>query len=330
MAFTTITADTALNDLDLALEIAVALNKRCAVAGVTGITVPEVGTNFRSFIRAAQEKIQAVAPSFSNPSATLAGQSSLPSSWTLGAAMTAAGLTASGYWRRIPAAGSLPASWSSYSDAAYSYGLAAEDDLIGPWLYADLMAALSKLTRHASDPSDNDVNYLAYDLNHPPPEPAPFELSGTVTLSTMEGDAYDGKTAVQIVKEVTGSVHDVLGLVSAMRLRLPRRDITGATETRTMVYIPRGDLPFTSITGLSAGDLGKTQTASPSELETGYAVRWLFLTGAAINALSVAWSSLSSQLVWPSSSGLSSSSVYIDTADCCLVTDYDYGDGATS
>jgi len=330
MAFSTVTADTALNDLDLALEIAVAINKRCAVARVTGITVPEVGTNFRPFIRAAQEKIQAVARSFSTPSATLAGQSSLPASWTLGAAMSASGLTASGYWRRIPASGSLPSTWSSYADAAYSYGLAEENDLIGPWLYADLMAALSKLTRHAGHPSGSAVDYFAYEINHPTPEPAPFELSGTVAVATYEGGGFDGAAAVIITKEITGSVHDVYGLVSALRLRLPRRDITGATETRTMVYIPRGDLPFSSITGLSAGDLGKTLTAAPTELLSGYAARWIWGSQSTINALSVLWSSLSSQLDWPSGYFLARAAVELSPADACLVTDYDMRDGATS
>lgn len=330
MAFSTLTADTACNQLSLALEIAVALNKRCAVAGVTGIDVPSAGTNLRTFFKACQEKIQAVAPSFSNPSATLAGQSALPSSWTLAAAMTAAGLTAAGYWRRIPAAGSLPASWSSYSDAAYSYGLAAENDLIGPWLFSDLMAALSKLTRHAGNPSGSAVDYFAYEINHPTAEPAPFELSGTVAVATYEGGGFDGAAAVIITKEITGSVHDVYGLVSALRLRLPRRDIIGATETRTMIYIPRGDLPFGSITGLSAGDLGKTLTAAPAELETGYAVRWIWGSQSTINALSVLWSSLSSQLDWPSGDGIARAAVELSPADACLVTDYDYGDGATS
>ncbi len=330
MAFSTVTADTALNDLDLALEIAVATNKRCAVAGVTGITVPSAGTNLRTFFKACQEKIQSIAPSFSNPSATLAGQSALPASWTLGSAMTAAGLTSSGYWRRIPAAGSLPAFWSSYSDAAYSYGLAAEDDKIGPWLYADLAAALSKLTRHTSSPADSAVNYYAYERNQPTVEPAPFELSGTVAVATYEGGGYDGMAAVVIKKEITGSVYDVYGLVSALRLRLPRRDITGATETRTMVYIPRGDLPFASITGLSASDLGKTITAAPAELETGYAVRWLWGSQSAINAPSVLWSSLSSQLDWPSGDGFARAAVELSPSDACLVTDYDYNDGATS
>ena len=102
-----------------------------------------------------------------------------------------------------------------------------------------------------------------------------------------------------------------------------------------------GEIGKTALTGgtstvlkqaASAAGLTGTNTnvEKAATAATGSAVRWLFLTGAAINALSVAWSSLSSQLDWPSSSGLSSSSVYLDTADCCLVTDYDFGDGAIS
>lgn len=330
MAFTTITADTALNDLDLALEISTALNKRCAVAGVTGITVPDVGTNVRTFIRACQEKIQAVSPSFSNPSATLAGQSALPSSWTLSAAMTAAGLTASGYWRRIPAAGSLPASWSSYSDAAYSYGLAAEDDKIGPWLFSDLMAVLSKLTRHASDPLNNDVDYHAYQENIPDSQFYEFELSGTVTLTAMAGS---GKIAhVLVSKTKSGSLRTVWGSVSAMRLRLPRNDIAGASEARTIVYQPTmsGDVPFTAITGFNAAEYGLTKTASPAELETGYAVLWLWGTASSINGLNVLWASLSSLIDWSTVRITRYESVGVSDSGACLVTDYDMGDGATS
>lgn len=345
MAFTTITADTALNDLDLALEISTALNKRCAVAGVTGITVPDVGTNVRTFIRACQEKIQAVAPSFSNPSATLAGQSALPSSWTLSAAMTAAGLTASGYWRRIPAAGSLPASWSSYSDAAYSYGLASEDDKIGPWLFSDLMAVLSKLTRHISDPDDTIVDYYGEedrsgeDPDHPLwPSAATYELSGTVSLPYTAGSNDAGVVISKKSYRQGVFPPDPLfwasGWVSACRFLCPQNNIAGASETRTLVWLPNGSDPFTTLTGVSASAFNKTLTASPNQSESGYEGRYFPDTPANISALSVSWQTLSEMVDWPPTPDdgftVNSLGFYVSRSDVVMVTDYGYGDGATS
>ncbi len=53
---------------------------------------------------------------------------------------TESGLT-SGFRR----ATTLPTVWASYSDAAYSYGVCQAGDIIGPWLLADLQAALNVL-----------------------------------------------------------------------------------------------------------------------------------------------------------------------------------------
>lgn len=339
MPFTTVTAVTALNQLSLALEISTAINKRCAVAGVTGVTAPSVGTNLKTFIRACQLKVEAVATSFTDPSATLSGQSSLPASWTLSAAMTAAGLTAAGYWRRIPVSGSLPASWSSYADAAYSYGNAEDNDIIGPWLWADLMAALSKLTRHVSSPGDTMVDYYGEDVNTPADSTSEYELSGTVNLPYEEGNSDAGVT---ISKEARKPDiyppepvrYDAYGWVAASRFMCPTRDISGATETRTLVWLPTGDEAFTALTGLASSSLNKTLTASPDQSETGYRGRYLPDTPANISALSYSWQTLSEMVSWPDppDAGVVSNSLYlsIEKFGVVLVTDYAMGDGATS
>lgn len=339
MAFTTITGSTTCNQRSLALEIAVALNKRCAVAGVSGVTVPSVGTNHKTFLRAAQLKVEAVATAFTDPAATLTGQPSLPASWTLSAAMTAAGLTTSGYWRRIPSGGSLPATWSTYGDAAYSYGPAQDNDLIGPWLFADLMAALSKLTRHVSSPGDTMVDFYGENINSPADSTSEYELSGTVNLPYEEGSSDAG---VLISKEALKPDvyppvpvrYDAYGWVAAARFMCPTNDITGATETRTLVWLPTGDEAFTALTGLASASLNKTLTASPNQSGTGYRGRYLPDTPANMSALSYSWVTLSEMVTWPDppETGLviNSLSLLIVPTAVVLVTDYAMSDGSTT
>jgi hypothetical protein len=77
---------------------------------------------------------------------------------------TAAGLTESGGFRRIPGGGSLPTDWTDYSDAAYSYGVVQVGDIVGPWLFADLQSLFAQMTRTGGSTSHtgNETRYEGY------------------------------------------------------------------------------------------------------------------------------------------------------------------------
>jgi hypothetical protein len=75
------------------------------------------------------------------------GQTATPTPLTQSEGFTAAGLTATGYWRRIADGGSQPATWTDYDASEWSYGKIESKDLAGPWLFKDIQLALSALTR---------------------------------------------------------------------------------------------------------------------------------------------------------------------------------------
>ena len=80
--------------------------------------------------------------------------------WTLATFRVAAwgvGAGAKGF-RRVT--GAWPADWTDYADAAYSYGLAQPGDKIGPWLLADLQAALARLVWLPSNAAGGYVEVL--------------------------------------------------------------------------------------------------------------------------------------------------------------------------
>jgi hypothetical protein len=167
MPFTAVDADTSWQDLALAAELRVAYNHRRAACGLSTLAAPTQDTRVFDFILSLQQGIEAMAASFADPAAALDGESAFPAPYaSASAALTAAGLTASGYWRRIAEGGSQPASWTSYGASGWSYGQITSKDLAGPWLYIDLQTALAHLTRrvipHVFSPSSHteDVYYL--------------------------------------------------------------------------------------------------------------------------------------------------------------------------
>jgi hypothetical protein len=160
MAFTSIDGDTSWQDLAIAEELAASYNLRRQVFGLSTVATPTQATQVYAFVRALQEGVEELMSynyygygayyGWLSPASALssyAGQSSYPSPMTIAAAMTAAGLTASGYWRRIAEGGTQPATWTNYSAAGWSYGKVTDKDLAGPWLFKDLQLALSVLTR---------------------------------------------------------------------------------------------------------------------------------------------------------------------------------------
>lgn len=151
MAFIVIDGDTSWQDLAIAEELATSYNRRRALCGLATIAAPTQATEVYAFVRALQEGIEAMADDlWLNNSAALTayeGQASYPSIMSLSGAMTAAGLTASGYWRRIAEGGTQPAAWANYAAEGWAYGKITSKDLAGPWLFKDLQVAMSALTR---------------------------------------------------------------------------------------------------------------------------------------------------------------------------------------
>jgi len=155
MGWTTITADTSWQELAIAQQIATAFNKRVnalssaeqTAAGVSTISASEAVTVF-DFIEAVQTGVQLLYPYFSDPTLSLAGQSGFPVVYSsVGEMFDAAGLTATGRFRRIADGGTAPNPWTDYDDEGWVYGAITDKDLAGPWLFKDLQSVLSVLTR---------------------------------------------------------------------------------------------------------------------------------------------------------------------------------------
>ena len=173
----TIDIDTSWQDLDVASEIALAYDRRVSILTTTERTAAGVSWLFPSgdpsesntvydLVYALQVGIAKLYAYFSDPTAALAGSTSYPANYASAAAMfTAAGLTSSGYFRRIASGGTQPATWTSYGAPGWSYGTIQSGDLAGPWLWIDMQNALTALTRRIySLTSANAPNLQVYDL----------------------------------------------------------------------------------------------------------------------------------------------------------------------
>lgn len=159
MAFTTITAETPWNSLALAQEVYQAYAHRIAALRVRKtiaddyVSEPTTDTKVFTFIQELQTFIKTEAAVFYDPDYVLAG--SAPNSYIANLAFygtafgTATGLSATERWRRIPEGATPPthAQWDDYDWDGYSYGAIQQKDVAGPWLWADIIAALEKLTR---------------------------------------------------------------------------------------------------------------------------------------------------------------------------------------
>ncbi len=193
MPWTNITSNISWQDLAVAEEIAEAYNKRADVAGLdtleTELGVEEITTAVTvfDFVHACQSGIEAMATSFASNTATLTGQSAYLAHFaSTAAAMTAAGLTESGYWRRIAHNGSSPDPWTDYDDAGWSYGKITSKDLAGPWLWKDLQTALSALTRRVIAVAPSSVSADADSFYR-----GTLEYTSTPLPSIPDGDPQD-------------------------------------------------------------------------------------------------------------------------------------------
>ena len=152
MGWTGIDVDTSWQDLTIAQEIATAYNKRVAAltateqtaTGVSAITPAETMTVY-DFVLAVQTGIEAMATYWAAPD----GSGLQDNFASVAAAMSDAGLTESGYWRRIAEGGTQPSAWTTYNAAGWSYGKITDKDLAGPWLWIDIQNALENMKRRA-------------------------------------------------------------------------------------------------------------------------------------------------------------------------------------
>lgn len=222
MGWTAITSATSWQSLPVAQQLATAYNKRVAAltsseasaAGVSTITPAMTMTVFE-FIQTLQDGIRAIYPYFSDPSASLAGNSGWPVVFpSLNDWQTACGLTESGIWRRIAEGGSAPDPWDSYPAEGWLYGDITTKDLAGPWLFKDLQTALSSLTRRlcpsdATEAAEYDYDsyqaiFSLYDFTTTPPSPS------VPSYSSPGGSGVSCYKTVFGVHAVTSAHDDVL------------------------------------------------------------------------------------------------------------------------
>lgn len=163
-AFTTITTDTDLQDVDLVNEIVSSYSERVQALG--GVAIPDIAVGddiqAQSFWSGLQSGIINSASNYVNHNIPLAGQD--PFSWPPAMGAPWMSILPLGV-RRI--SGPLwPSNWTNYNDPAYSYGVMQAGDIIGPWIYADLQVILQnmKWTVRQLDPFGADIvpNSIAF------------------------------------------------------------------------------------------------------------------------------------------------------------------------
>jgi hypothetical protein len=177
MAFTTIDINTSWQDLAIAIEIANSYNLRRRLKNLEVIAVPTHDTLVFDFIFAIQTGLEEMANDrWMNNSGAIVdyklGSSGSIAAETTADLMALAGMTSTGYWRRVPVDGDAPADWTDYGDAVYSYGKIEDGDLAGPWLFKDIQLLMEKMTRHIWS---SDLDYrakAATDSDSTPPIPS--------------------------------------------------------------------------------------------------------------------------------------------------------------
>ncbi|MFA7463054.1 MAG: hypothetical protein WCY59_07930 [Anaerovoracaceae bacterium] len=329
MGWTGIDVDTSWQDLTIAQEIATAYNKRVAAlsetertaVGVEEITPAETMTVF-DFVYTVQTGIEAMATKWSDKTFTLVGQTVYPSSFaTVAAMMTSAGLTESGYWRRIAEAGTPPAAWTNYAEAGWSYGKITDKDLAGPWLFIDLETALSELTRRVYSLGVASVSGGgAYHTDE--------DCGASPTLPGITYDSYPSVGIYSVMRFVqwrqTPPDYYAIHLV-ALYGEWTLSNLSSHNKTVTLLGIPTVeflyDSPYWDI-GLGTGWIFNSATVvldSKTTTDTTVSCR-------DIPALT-AWSTISSKIPWPEvSSGdtdaTNSEDVYANAG--CIVVDYSF------
>lgn len=257
MAFTLIDSDTSWQSLSIAQEIAASYNLRRSLCDLSTISTPTENIEVFDFVLAVQTGIEEMANDiWLNNSASLSayvGQSARPAVMSLPQAMTLAGLTASGYWRRIADGGSQPAAWTDYGATGWSYGKMVDKDLAGPWLFQDIQLALSALTRAAITVQSVRSKSYEYTLGTPPIPTA------SLTWSAW-GASNGGVSDYYVKKDKAGST--ITGAWCAITIeecRIQIADALAAKETgRILLTIPTDDYTLEQAGDVFATYTGKT------------------------------------------------------------------------
>jgi hypothetical protein len=245
MAFIAIDTDTSWQDMYVAQEIATSYNRRRMLFGLSEIATPTADTLVHDFVLALQTGIEEMMGYdyfgygtfygwLLNTAAlsSYEGQTAAPTPLTQDAGMTAAGLTASGYWRRIAEGGTQPATWTNYAADGWSYGKIESKDLAGPWLWKDIQLALSALTR-AKLPFTQTRYKGGYYFGSGPTIPSTAMSFGSWGTSGLESEYIIGKTK-------TGSSITSIGVqISIAEFRFDINSIFDALESdRLMLTMP--------------------------------------------------------------------------------------------
>ena len=299
----TITADTSWQELAIAQEIATAYNKRVAAltateqtaTGVSAITPDQTMTVY-DFVLAVQTGIEAMAAKWSDKNFTLVGQTVYPSAFASASAMmTAAGLTQSGYWRRISEAGTQPANWTNYAEAGWAYGKITAKDLAGPWLFIDLETALSALTRRvypigSASQGGGTATHIDEDCGAAPTFPAiSYDSNPTTGMYSVTRAVLGNSTPPD-----TYAIY-----LTASYGEFTISNLSAHNKTVTLLGIPTVEVPYNSIywdPGLGTGwDFDSATVALDSATTTS--------TSSSLKDLPVlsAWGTIASFIPWPSS-----------------------------
>lgn len=262
MAFIAIDLNTSWQDLSIAQEIAISYNLRRSLFGLSTIATPSQDTKVFDFVSAVQYGIEEMmADGWISRSGTLSdllGQSDYPSALTLSQCMTAAGLTASGYWRRIAEAGTQPNDWTDYSATGWSYGRIQSKDLAGPWLFKDIQLALSILTRARVPIISSRDKFYYFSLGY-----APIP-SSSLTWSAF-GSSTGAASNLAVAKTTSGSSVLLAACsltITEARLQIP--DAVAAKETARILLVIPTEVYFT---GPSSGYSSYTGKNSFSNID---------------------------------------------------------------
>lgn len=302
MAFTSITTDTSWQSLSIAQEIRTAYNKRRTACGLSLMDEPTSSVSVYSFILDIQTGIEVMSTRFSNPTATLAGQTALPVNYaSLAAFMNAAGLTASGYWRRIAVDNTQPETWTTYGASGWLYGKIQSKDLAGPWLFKDIMTALTHMTRMIKETTGITTADDTYSITLASADPQTIEATGNVALTVWSGPEYSGMgCGISAVKwwydpnGYLGSIDHIDCVVRMLRLQAvyPR----AATVTFVGLIDADSDETFEAITGIAITQIGTTITVPKMESGSGLTSGWLWETPS--SGFTPAWADISSVVDW--------------------------------
>lgn len=265
MAFTLIDGDTSWQDLAIAQEIATSYNLRRSLCGLSTISAPTEDVEVFDFVLSVQTGIEDMLGSiWIDPSTSLAsllGQADYPTPLTEAQTMTAAGLTESGYWRRIADGGTQPASWTDYNASGWSYGSIQNKDLAGPWLFQDIQSALAILTRARVGITSSRYKAFDYAL-----AAAPIPSTSLTFGSWISSSGSEGNLAVRKVKSGSSVLLAACSLsITEARCQIPD-DVAAKEAARILMVIP-SEVYYTGPSDGYADYTGKTAFSNLDALD---------------------------------------------------------------